>query len=186
MTTSDFKKGLAIKYKSETYVITGYQFVNPGKGSAFTRAKLKNVRSAKVIEVSFRSGEQIEEANMEYRKCQYMYSDGGEYHFMDNSSYEQFSLSADMIGDQGAYMMDGGNVTVVFVDNLPVSLQLPAKMEFTVTDSPPGDKGDTATGGSKQVTIETGAKVNAPLFIKEGDKIRVNTDNGEYVERVNT
>ena len=121
---------------------------------------------------------------MEYKKCQYMYSDGSEFHFMDNSSYEQFSVAAEMIGDQAPFMMDGGDVTVVFVDNMPVSLQLPAKMEFKVIDSPPGDKGDTATGGSKQVTIETGAKVNAPLFIKEGDKIRVNTDTGEYVERV--
>lgn len=184
MTTADFKKGLALKYKGETYVLVGYQFVNPGKGSAFTRAKLKNVKSQKALEVTFKSGEQIEEANMEYKKCQYMYNDGSEFHFMDHGTYEQFSVSAEMIGDQAPFMMDGGDVTVVFVDNIPVSLQLPSKMEFKVIDSPPGDKGDTATGGSKQVTIETGAKVNAPLFIKEGDKIRVNTDTGEYVERV--
>lgn len=185
MQTSDFKKGLAIRYNGETYVLVGYQFVNPGKGAAFTRAKMKNVKSGKVVEVSFRSGEQIEEANMAYKKCQYMYSDGSEYHFMDNADYEQFSMSADMIGDQASYMMDGGEVTIVFVDNLAVGLQLPTKMEFIVTESPPGEKGDTATGGTKHVTIETGAKVAAPLFIREGDKIRVNTDTGEYVERVN-
>lgn len=184
MTTSDFKKGLAIKYNGETYVLVGYQFVNPGKGSAFTRAKMKNVKSLKVVEVTFKSGEQIEEANMEYKKCQYMYNDGSEYQFMDNISYEQFSMPADVIGDQGQYMMDGGEVTVVFVDNQPVSIQLPPKMDFNVTEAPPGEKGDTATGGTKQVTIETGAKVAAPLFIKEGDRIRVNTDTGEYVERV--
>ena len=123
---------------------------------------------------------------MEYKKCQFMYSDGSEFHFMDNNTYEQFAISADVIGDQSNYMMDGGNVTIVFVDNNPVSLQLPPKMEFKITYAPPGNKGDTATGGSKQVTIETGAKVNVPLFIKEGDKIRVNTENGEYVERVSS
>jgi elongation factor P len=184
MTTSDFKKGLAIKYNNETYVLIGYQFVNPGKGSAFTRAKLKNAKTLKVVEVTFKSGEQIEEANMEYKKCQYLYNDGTEFHFMDNTSYEQFSMPADIIAEQADYMMDGGEVTIVFVDNQPISLQLPPKMDFAVTDSPPGEKGDTATGGTKQVTIETGAKVAAPLFIKEGDRIRVNTETGEYVERV--
>ncbi len=184
MTTSDFKKGMPLKYKGETYIITAYQFVNPGKGAAFTRTKIKNVKSQKVIEVTFRSDEQVEEANMEYKKCQYLYSDGSEYHFMDNTSYEQFSMGSDIVGDQASYMMDGGNVTIVFVDNQPVSLQLPPKMEFKVIESPPGEKGDTATGGNKQVTIETGAKVAAPLFIKEGDTIRVNTETGEYAERV--
>ncbi len=184
MTTSDFKKGLAIKYNGDTYVLVGYQFVNPGKGSAFTRAKIKNVRSLKVVEVTFKSGENIEEANMEYKRCQYMYNDGTEYQFMDNTNYEQFGMPADAIAEQAMYLMDGGEVTVVFVDNMPVSLQLPPKMEFDVTEAPPGEKGDTATGGTKQVTIQTGAKVAAPLFIKEGDRIRVNTETGEYVERV--
>lgn len=185
MYTSDFKKGLPIKYNGETYVVVNYQFVNPGKGAAFTRAKLKNVKTLKVIEVSFRSGEQIDEANMEYKKCQYMYNDGSDYNFMDNNSFEQFSMSFDMVGDQGDYMMEGGDVTIVFVDNSPVGLQLPPKMDFKVIEAPPGNKGDTASGGSKQIVIETGAKVNVPLFIKEGDKIRVNTETGEYVERVN-
>ena len=185
MTTSDFKKGLAIKYNNDTYILVGYQFVNPGKGTAFTRAKMKSIKSGKVVEVTFKSGENIEEANMEYKKCQYMYTDGTDYYFMDNVNYEQFSMPADAIGDQGAYMMDGGEVTIVFVDNLPVSIQLPPKMDFKVTEAPPGERGDTATGATKQVVIETGAKVSAPLFIKEGDKIRVNTETGEYVERVN-
>lgn len=184
MMTSDFKKGLAIKYNGETYILVGYQFVNPGKGTAFTRAKMKNVKSLKTIEVTFKSGEQIEEANMEYKKCQYLFTDGKEFTFMDNVNYEQFTISAEMVGEQSAYMMEGGEVTVVFVDNAPASLQLPPKMEFNVTEAPPGEKGDTATGGTKHVTIETGAKIAAPLFIKEGDRIRVNTETGEYVERV--
>jgi len=184
MTTSDFKKGLALRYNGDTYVLINYQFVNPGKGTAFTRAKIKNVKSLKVNEVTFKSGENIEEANMEYKRCQYMYNDGKEYNFMDNGNFEQFGMSAELVGEQGQFMMDGGEVVVVFVDNLPVSLQLPPKMDFKVIDAPPGVKGDTATGGTKPVKIETGAMVNAPLFIKEGDRIRVNTDTGEYVERV--
>lgn len=185
MTTSDFKKGLAIRYKGDTYVIVNYQFVNPGKGSAFTRTKLKNVKTGKVLEVSFRSDEQVEEADMEYKRCQFLYGDGEEYHFMENDTYEQFAIPAEIVGDQADYMMDGGDATVVFVDGKPASLQLAPKMEFKVTHAPPGEKGDTATGGTKQVTIETGAKVAAPLFIKEGDVIRVNTETGEYAERVN-
>jgi elongation factor P len=185
MTTSDFRKGLAIRYNGDTYVVISYQFVNPGKGSAFTRTKIKNIKTLKVNEITFKSGEQIEGANMEYRRCQYLYSDGTDLHFMDNVNYEQFSMPAELVGDQAQFMMDSGEVTAVFVDNKPVSLQLPPKMDFKVTEAQPGVKGDTATGGTKPVTIETGAKVNVPLFIKEGDYIRVNTETGEYVERVN-
>lgn len=184
MTTSDLKKGLAIRYNNDTFVVVSCEFVNPGKGSAFVRVKMKNAKSLKVSEVTFKSGEAIEEANMEYRRCQYMYNDGSEYNFMDNQSFEQFGMAADIVGDQGKFLMDSGELVIVFVDNRPISLQLPPKMEFLVTEAPPGEKGDTATGGTKQVTIETGAKVSAPLFIKEGDRIRVNTETGEYVERV--
>jgi len=184
MTTSDFTKGLPIKYNGDTYVVVGYQFVNPGKGTAFTRTKIKNPKTQKVIEVTFKSGEQIEEANVEYRKCQYLYNDGKDFYFMDNSNFEQISIPAANISDMADYMMDGTEATVVYIDNAPFSIQLPAKMDFKVTEAPPGEKGDTATGGTKHVTIETGAKVSAPLFIKEGDIIKVNTTTGEYVERV--
>jgi elongation factor P len=184
MMTSDFKKGLPIKYDGNTFILIGYTFVNPGKGTAFTRAKIKNIKTGKTMEVTFKSGENIEAADVQYKRCNYMYFDGTDYNFIDNSNYEQYGVSAELIGDQKDYMMENGEVTLVFVDNAAISVQLPPKMEFKVIDAPPGNKGDTATGGTKQVTIETGAKVNAPLFIKEGDVLRVNTDTGEYVERV--
>jgi elongation factor P len=184
MTTADFFKGAAIKYNGETCIVLNYQFVNPGKGTAFTRTKLKNAKSGKIFEVSFRSGEAIEEANVEYRPCQYLYNDGTEMTFMDNTNYEQFTLLIENVGDMIDYIVDGSEVKVVFVDGEPFTIQLPPKMNFKVVSAPPGNKGDTATGGNKQVEIETGAKVNVPLFIKEGDVIRVNTDTGEYVERV--
>lgn len=184
ITTSDFRRNLAIKYNNETWLVVDYQFVNPGKGAAFTRSKLKNVRSGKVIEVTFKSGESIEEANMEYRSCQYLYNDGTGYYFMDSRTYDQFSLSKEAIGDQTDFLQENTEIRVITIDNQPVSLQLPPKMVFKVIEAPPGEKGDTATGGTKPVVIETGAIVNAPLFIKEGDYIRVNTETHEYVERV--
>ncbi len=183
MQTSDFKKGLAIKYNGDTFVIVGYQFVNPGKGAAFTRAKMKSVKTGKNVEVTFKSGEDVPEANMENKRCQYLYKDATEYTFMDNSSYDQFTISNEMIGDDSDFLIDGTEVVVVFVDDNPASVQLPTKMDFKVISAPPGEKGDTATGGTKPVVIETGATVSAPLFIKEGDMIRVNTETHEYVER---
>lgn len=183
MQTSDFKKGLAVKYNNETYVIVGYQFVNPGKGAAFTRAKMKSVKTGKNVEVTFKSGEEVPEANMENKRCQYLYKDATDYTFMDNNTYDQFTIPNEMIGDDADFLIDGTEVMVVFVDDNPASVQLPTKMDFKVISAPPGEKGDTATGGTKPVVIETGATINAPLFIKEGDVIRVNTEMHEYVER---
>ncbi len=184
MLTSDFTKGAAIKYNGETCIIISYQFVNPGKGSAFTRTKLKNAKSGKIVEVSFRSSETIEPANVEYRKCQYLFNDGSDITLMDNTNYEQFSISLDNIGDIFRYMVEGSDVIAVYIDDMPFTIQLPPKIDFEVIEAPPGNKGDTATGGSKQITIETGVKINVPLFIKKGDIVRVNTSTGEYVERV--
>lgn len=183
MQTSDFKKGLAVKYNNETYVIVGYQFVNPGKGAAFTRAKMKSVKTGKNVEVTFKSGEEVPEANMENKRCQYLYKDATDYTFMDNNTYDQFTIPNEMIGEDADFLIDGTEVMVVFVDENPASVQLPTKMDFKVISAPPGEKGDTATGGTKPVVIETGATINAPLFIKEGDVIRVNTEMHEYVER---
>lgn len=185
MTTSDFTKGLPIKYNGETYIIMDYQFVNPGKGSAFTRTKIKHAKTQKVMEVTFKSNEQIEGADVEYRKCQYLYNDGKDFTFMDNTTFDQISMPASNIGDMADYLMESGEITVVYIDSAPFTIQLPPKMDFKVIEAPPGEKGDTATGGTKHVTIETGARIAAPLFIREGDFIKVNTTTGEYVERVN-
>lgn len=184
MQTSDFRKGSAVKYNNETYLIGDFQFVNPGKGAAFTRTKLKNIKTGKVVEVTFKSGESVEDADLQYRKCNYMYNDGSDYHFMDNRTYDQFSISKDMIGDYADLMVENSEITVVFVDGAACSIQLPPKLDFKVISAPPGEKGDTATGANKPVVIETGATINAPLFVKEGDVIRINTETHEYVERV--
>lgn len=180
----DFHKGMAIKHEGETYIITASQFVNPGKGSAFTRCKLKNVRRDRSIEVTFKSGEQPDEADMQFRRCQYLYNDGENFYFMNMQTFDQFSLSREMIGGQSDFLIESAEIVVVFVDEQPVSLQLPTKMDFKVISAPPGERGDTATGGTKPVTIETGAVIQSPLFIKEGDVIKVNTETHDYAERV--
>lgn len=182
-TTTDIKKGLAIDWKHGHWLITDAQFVNPGKGSAFTRCKLRNLKTDQVVENTFRSGEAVEVVDTVRSKCQYLYNDGSDYHFMNNESYEQFSLDSALIGDDSKFLLDNTEVYILFIDGIPVSIQLPAKMEFTVVSTPPGVKGDTATGGSKEATIDTGAVIKVPLFIKEGEKIIVNTEDGSYVSK---
>lgn len=180
-TTTDIKKGLAIKHKNQDWMIAEAQFVNPGKGSAFTRTKLKNLKTGQVVDHTFRSGEAVELIDVQRKKCQYLYDDGQDYHFMDNDTFEQFALDKDSLGDAVQFLLENTECYALHIEGTPVSVQLPPKMEFTVMSTPPGVKGDTATGGSKEATLETGAVVKVPLFIKEGEKIMVNTDDGSYV-----
>lgn len=183
--TTTISKGLAIKFKDQPWVVTDSQFVNPGKGSAFTKAKLRNLKTDQIIENTFKSGEAVELLDTIRKKCQYLYSDSSDYHFMDNENYEQFSLDEKAIGESKQFMLDGTECYVLFIEGLPISVQLPPKMDFKVISAPPGFKGDTATGGSKECTIETGAMVKVPLFIEEGDMIKINTETGEYVSKAN-
>lgn len=182
MTTS-ISKGLAIRFKDQPWLITKTDFVSPGKGTAFTRTKLKNLKTDQVIEVTFKSGESIEEIETIRKRCQYLYNDGSNFHFMDNESYEQFSLSKETIGDAYKFLLDGTECYALHIEGTPVSIQLPPKMDFKVISTTPGVKGDTATGGAKECTIETGATIRVPLFIKEGEIIKVNTEDSTYVSK---
>jgi len=180
-TTTSIVKGLAISWKHGSWLVAEAQFVNPGKGAAFTRCKMKNLKTGQVVENTFRSGEAVEVIDVERKKCQYLYNDGNDYHFMDNDSYEQFSLDSETVGDEKKFLIDNTECYAMHIDGTPVSIQLHGKMAFKVISTPPGVKGDTATGGSKEATIETGAVIKVPLFIKEGEKIIVNTEEGNYV-----
>jgi len=180
-TTTNIVKGIAINWKHGSWLLVDAQFVNPGKGSAFTRSKLKNLKTGQVVENTFRSGEAVELIDVERKKCQYLYNDGSDFHFMDNDSYEQFSLDSEAIGNDKKYLIDDTECYAMHIDGNPVSIQLPVKMAFKVISTPPGVKGDTATGGSKEATIETGAVIKVPLFIKENESIMVNTEDGSYV-----
>ena len=175
--------GLALEYKGEPWVVIGVHFENPGKGQAFTKAKMRNLKTGKTLENTFKSGESVETIDTVRKKAQYLYEAAGEYHFMDNETYEQFALSSDAIGDNSKYLLEGIDVHVLHIENNPTSIQLPAKMTFEVTEAPPGEKGDTATGGNKDVVLETGAVVKVPLFIKAGQKVIVNTESGDYVSK---
>ncbi len=182
-TTQHFTKGTAIIYKDQPWMIISNLFVNPGKGAAFTKAKMRNLKTAQVLEVTFKSGESAELAEVARKKCQFLYADGNDYHFMDNENYDQFSLDKETIGEDTKFLIDDTECYALHIDGNPVSVQLPPKMTFEVIQAPPGVKGDTATGGSKDVTIETGATIKVPLFIDQGQKIIVNTETGDYVSK---
>ncbi len=181
--TPDFRKGLRIELGNEPYVIVDFQHVKPGKGGAFVRTKLKNLLNGRVVDKTFRSGEKVGKPDMEEKEMQFLYKDD-QYHFMDNSSYEQIALSGDVIGDSKNFLQENTNVTILFYQNRPINLELPIFVELEVVEAEPGVKGDTASGASKPVTVETGAKIQVPLFIEEGDRLKIDTRTGEYIERV--
>ena len=183
--TSQFRNGVKIELDGDPFIITYFQHVKPGKGGAFVRTKIKNLKTGRVLDRTFRSGEKVEEADVEERKMQYLYADGDSLVFMDSESYDQIPISGEQVGDGKKYLSENMEVDVLFYRGSALNIELPAFVQLTVTRCDPGLKGDTATGGTKPVTVETGAVVQAPLFIKEGETIRIDTRSGEYVERVN-
>ena len=181
--TTSIRTGMTIVYKDQPWLVATTQFVNPGKGAAFTRTKLKNLKTGQTVEVTFKSGESVDLADVVNKKCQYLYADDEGFHFMENDTYEQFYLDEELIGNNKDYLLEGTECYAVYIDGVPVSIQLPPKMDFKVISAPPGAKGDTATTETKECTIETGATIKVPGFIKEGETIKVNTEDGNYVGR---
>lgn len=178
-------KGMCIIIKSAPHLIVEREFVNPGKGSAFVRLKMKNLVNGSSLKETMKSNDNVEEADVYDRESQFLYSDGEGYHFMETETYEQYHVPAEGLEDKGLYMKEGDTYRVVFFEENAIDIQLPTKMVYVVTESPEAVKGDTVTGATKMVTCETGLTVKVPIFIKEGEKILVNTDTGDYVERVN-
>ncbi len=183
--TSDIRKGLCIKYSNDIYKVIEFLHVKPGKGPAFVRTKLKSVTSGKVIDNTFSAGHKIDDVRVETHKFQYLYNEGDTCHFMNTEDYSQIQLQKDAL-DRPDLMKEGEVVTIVMnsEDGMPLSVDLPASVILEVTATEPGLKGNTATNATKPATVETGASVNVPLFINEGDKIRVETEKGSYQERV--
>ncbi len=182
--TSQFRNGLKIELDGEPYVIVYFQHVKPGKGGAFVRTKVKNLKTGRVLDRRFRAGEKVELADVEDRRMQYLYQDGEQLVFMDGESFEQIPFSLEQVGDAKQYLKENLDVDVLFYRGRPINIDLPAFIEAAVTHCEPGMKGDTASGATKPAVIETGATVQVPLFIKEGEVIRVDTRSGQYVERV--
>ena len=183
--TSDIRKGLCIKYNHDIYKIIEFLHVKPGKGPAFVRTKLKSVTSGKVIDNTFSAGHKIEDIRVETHKFQYLYNDGDTYHFMNNEDYSQIQLEKDSL-DTPELMKEGETVTIQIntEDSMPLSVDLPAHVILEVTSTEPGVKVITATNATIPAIVETGAKINVPLFINEGDKIRIDTEKGNYQERI--
>src|SRR5688500_18318453 len=183
--TSEIRKGLKVLMDGNPYTITEFQFVKPGKGAAFTRTKFKNLLTGAVIERNIRSGEKLEPANVEDREMQFLYREGEDLVFMDQKSYEQVSVAADLIGEPADLMKDNLPCNVLFFNERPVDVTLPTFVFLEVTAAEPGVRGDTSGNVTKPATVETGAEVSVPLFIRVGDTIKIDTRTHEYVERVN-
>ncbi len=183
-TTSDIRKGLCIRYNNDIYKIVEFLHVKPGKGPAFVRTKLKSVTTGKVIDNTFSAGHKIDDVRVETRSYQFLYADGKTFHFMNTDDYNQIALQEGVL-DAPELMKEGEIVTIMFntEDSMPLSVDMPASVVLEVTHTEPGVKGNTATNATKPATVETGARVNVPLFINEGDKIKIDTEKGTYMER---
>jgi len=180
----DFRKGVTVEIDGQVWSIADFQHVKPGKGAAFVRTRLKNVMTGSVLERTFSPTDKYPLAHIETKEMQYLYSDGDLYYFMDVESYEQLPLNFSQVEDAISFIVENQSVKVRFFKGNPFSVEAPNFVELTVSETEPGFKGDTATGASKPAILETGYKINVPLFVNEGDKIRVDTRTGEYMERV--
>ena len=185
VSTSDFKNGLKINLDGSPYVIIYFQHVKPGKGGAFVRTKIKNLLNGKTVDKTFRAGEKVTEAEIEERVMQYLYNDGEDCIFMDSKNFDQIPITDEVIGNNSKFLLENAEVSVLFYKGNPVNIDLPSFVELVISQSDPGVKGDTSSGATKPATLETGAVIQVPLFLKEGEKVRVDTRTGEYVERVN-
>ncbi len=183
--TTDFRKGLKIEMEGKLFIIVESTHVNPGKGSAFVKTRLKNMETGQVLERTFKSGvDTVGKPDFEDKECEYMYEDPEGFNFMDQNTYETIHLNFDQIGDAKNFLQEGIKIQVLYYNGKPISIDLPNFVELSVTETDPGLKGDTASGGKKKAVMETGLQVNVPLFIKEGEKLKIDTRTGEFVERV--
>jgi len=182
--TSDFRTGFTMRHKNGLWSIVEFQHVKPGKGPAFVRTKLKNVENGKVVEVTFRAGEKVEEVRLERREFQYLYPDGDFYVFMNTETYEQIQLHRDTLGDVPRYIKESDMCSVLLLEDQPLTVEAPLTVELKVSQTDPGFKGDTAQGGTKPATMETGLVVQVPLFIEEEEILKIDSRTGKYLGRV--
>jgi elongation factor P len=183
ISVNDFKTGVTIEFEDVVYQVVDFQHVKPGKGAAFVRAKLKNVKTGGTVEKTFRGGEKVARAHLDKREMQYLYSDGDGFVCMDNENYEQITIGKGEIGDGAKWLMENMTIGVLLYNGEIMGIELPNFVELTVTETEPGIKGDTATGATKNAKLESGAVVQVPLFVNEGDRLRIDTRTGQYMER---
>ena len=184
-TTNDIKNGTVLRLDGQLWTVIEFQHVKPGKGGAFVRTKIKNVMTGKTIDKTFNAGLKIETANVDRRDFQYLYQDGADYVFMDTSTYDQITVSPEIVGDAKDYMLENQNVLIASNDGQPLYIELPASVVLEITYTEPGLQGDRSTGGTKPATLETGAQIQVPLFLEQGTKVKDDTRDGSYLGRVN-
>jgi elongation factor P len=184
ISTADFKNGMCISYNNKACVIVEFQHVKPGKGGAFVRTKLRDIRTGRVVEYTFNAGTKFDAIRLETRKLQYLYNDGDTYNFMDMESYEQLEVNAEQIGDAAKWLKENDEASLLYADGELVSVEPQMFVELVVTETDPGFKGDTVQGGTKPATLETGAVVQIPMYISEGETVQIDTRDGRFVKRV--
>lgn len=185
ITTNDFKNGMYFEYDGEILQIVEFQHVKPGKGPAFVRTKVRNVRTGSVVDKTFRAGEKVEQLRLEQRKMEYLYMDGEGYVFMDQKTYDQITIDTEMLGDMVNYLMENLVIDVQFHGDEILGIELPQHMELEIKFTEPGEKGNTVSGATKKAELVTGAEVQVPLFVETGEVIRIDTRTNRYIERVN-
>lgn len=182
--TSDIRKGAVIHHNGGLYVVVEFQHINPGKGAAFTRTRMKDLGTGKVLEVTYKTSETLEIVSVQFTTMQYLYKNDNRYAFMNNTTYEQVEMDEDLIGDDAKYLKEGLEVIIGVYEERPVSIQLPKKIQYKVVEAPPAVRGDSAGGNvTKEIVLDNGLRIYAPIFIKDGEEILVNTETGEYSAR---
>jgi elongation factor P len=182
--TNDLKNGIVLNLEGNLWSVVEFQHVKPGKGPAFVRTKLKNVLSGKVVDKTFNAGIKVETANVDKRSMQYLYKEGSDFIFMDTETYEQMPVSTETVGENAKYLLENQEANVAVHEGLPLYVELPTSVELIITYTEPGLQGDRSTGGTKPATVETGAEIQVPLFIVQGEKVKVDTRDGSYLGRI--
>ncbi len=183
ISSNDFRNGTTIELEGGVWQVVDFQHVKPGKGSAFVRSKLKNIKTGAVVERTFNAGEKVPRAHLDQRQMQYLYESDGAFNFMDNETYEQIALNNDQLGDATRFLKENMSIGVLFFQGVVIGIDMPNSVELEVVETDPGIRGDTATGGTKPAKLETGYVVRVPLFINTGDVLRIDTRSGDYIER---
>ncbi|MBQ9000744.1 MAG: elongation factor P [Eggerthellaceae bacterium] len=184
ISTADFKNGMCIEYNNKLWTIIEFQHVKPGKGGAFVRTKMRDVRTGRVVDNTFNAGTKFDSVRMETRKMQYLYNDGADFNFMDNNTYEQEALSADIVGDVAKWLKENDEVTLQYAGDELIGIEPMMFVELEVAETEPGFKGDTVQGSTKPATLETGAVVNVPMYVEVGDVLQIDTRDGRFVKRM--
>ena len=183
ISTADFKNGLGLRIKDKVYTIVEFQHVKPGKGGAFVRTKLRDIKTGRVVDYTFNAGTKFDTVRLETRKMQYLYNDGSDFYFMDPNTYDQMSMPAETVGDTAKWLKENDEASLLYAGEELISIEPQMFVELECTHTEPGFKGDTATNVTKPAIVETGAEIKVPLFINEGDKIQIDTRTGEYMGR---